>query len=198
MNYGLCFFAVDRSKMGKAILSQPACVSKLLSLLLDQRSVSCGRCTRHVLSLPSLSLPPLPPPTHTHTTHTVWFDEVLHKIWEWEKHEYNTVVIFEVLFTQTYTYAQIHMHTHTHTHTHTWTHAQTYSHSNIHTPTHIAHRLSPASLFLLWKVHWPGHSCRNHCGGDSEALGIVSLFPHHLGSRSPPVPLRRQLSLKEL
>lgn len=30
----LCKF---RSKMGKAILSQPACVSKLLSLLLDQR-----------------------------------------------------------------------------------------------------------------------------------------------------------------
>ena len=28
---------LSRSKMGKAILSQPACVSKLLSLLLDQR-----------------------------------------------------------------------------------------------------------------------------------------------------------------
>jgi hypothetical protein len=28
---------LSRSRMGKAILSQPACVSKLLSLLLDQR-----------------------------------------------------------------------------------------------------------------------------------------------------------------
>ncbi len=33
---------LSRSKMGKAILSQPECVSKLLSLLLDQRSVSFG------------------------------------------------------------------------------------------------------------------------------------------------------------
>lgn len=30
---------LSRSNMGKAILSQPACVSKLLSLLLDQRYV---------------------------------------------------------------------------------------------------------------------------------------------------------------
>ena len=38
---GSCMY---RSKMGKAILSQPACVSKLLSLLLDQRSVSTVQC----------------------------------------------------------------------------------------------------------------------------------------------------------
>lgn len=31
------FFPLSRSHIGKAILSQPACVSKLLSLLLDQR-----------------------------------------------------------------------------------------------------------------------------------------------------------------
>lgn len=32
-----CFVLYSRSHIGKAILSQPACVSKLLSLLLDQR-----------------------------------------------------------------------------------------------------------------------------------------------------------------
>lgn len=36
---GTFCFLHFRSKMGKAILSQPACVSKLLSLLLDQRWV---------------------------------------------------------------------------------------------------------------------------------------------------------------
>ena len=29
-------------------------------------------------------------------------------------------------------------------------------------------------------------------------LGIVSLFPHLLGSRSTPVPLRRQLGVKQV
>ena len=32
----------------------------------------------------------------------------------------------------------------------------------------------------------------------SVALGIVSLFPHLLGSRSLPVPLQRQLSVKQV
>ena len=35
------------------------------------------------------------------------------------------------------------------------------------------------------------NALRSHPGGDSVALGIVSLFPHLLGSRSSPVPLRR-------
>ena len=39
---------------------------------------------------------------------------------------------------------------------------------------------------------------QNHSGGDSVALGIVSLFPHLLGSLSPPVPLRRQLDVKQV
>ena len=34
---------------------------------------------------------------------------------------------------------------------------------------------------------------QNHCGGDSGALVTASLFPHLLGSRTPPGPLRRQL-----
>ena len=34
-------------------------------------------------------------------------------------------------------------------------------------------------------------------GGDSVALGIVSLFPHLRGSRSSPVPLRGQLGVKQ-
>lgn len=36
-NSSFFFFPTFRSHIGKAILSQPACVSKLLSLLLDQR-----------------------------------------------------------------------------------------------------------------------------------------------------------------
>ena len=41
-------------------------------------------------------------------------------------------------------------------------------------------------------------SCRSQSGvseGVYIALGIVSLFLHFLGSRSPPVPLRRQLGV---
>ena len=37
---------------------------------------------------------------------------------------------------------------------------------------------------------------QNHSVGDSAALGIASIFLHLLGSRSPPLPLRRQLGVK--
>ena len=35
----------------------------------------------------------------------------------------------------------------------------------------------------------------HHSGGDGVALGIDSLFPHLLGSRSPPAPLWGQLGV---
>ena len=38
---------------------------------------------------------------------------------------------------------------------------------------------------------------QNHSGGDSVVLGIVSVFPHLVGSRSPPIPLRRHLGIKQ-
>ena len=43
-------------------------------------------------------------------------------------------------------------------------------------------------------------SCGSHAGGDTDsvALGIVYLSPHLLVSRSPPVPLRRQLGVKQI
>lgn len=37
IDVSITLFVIPRSQIGKAILSQPACVSKLLSLLLDQR-----------------------------------------------------------------------------------------------------------------------------------------------------------------
>ena len=41
---------------------------------------------------------------------------------------------------------------------------------------------------------------QNHSGGDTDslALGIVSLYPHLLGSRSPPLLPRRQLGVKHV
>ena len=39
--------------------------------------------------------------------------------------------------------------------------------------------------------------CRSLSGGDCVAFGTVSLFPHLLGSRSPPEPLWRQLGIKK-
>ena len=38
----------------------------------------------------------------------------------------------------------------------------------------------------------------NHSDGESEALGIVSLFPQLDGSRSKPVPLQRQLGVEQV
>ena len=47
----------------------------------------------------------------------------------------------------------------------------------------------PSSLTVLMIM-------QSHCGGDSVAIGTASLFPHLLGSRSPPTPLQRQLGVK--
>ena len=38
---------------------------------------------------------------------------------------------------------------------------------------------------------------KNHSGGDSVAMGIVSLFPNLPESRSPPVPLRTQVGFQQ-
>ena len=38
----------------------------------------------------------------------------------------------------------------------------------------------------------------NRSGGDGVGLGTVYVFPHLLGSRSPPVPLRRQLGVRHV
>ena len=40
--------------------------------------------------------------------------------------------------------------------------------------------------------------CRSHSGGDCVVFGTVSLFPHLLGSRSLPLPLWGQLSVKQV
>ena len=52
---------LGRSQMGKAILSQPTCVSKLLLLLTDQRCVVCLSAPTSYLCLS---------PTHPHTLHS--------------------------------------------------------------------------------------------------------------------------------
>ena len=57
------------------------------------------------------------------------------------------------------------------------------------THTHTIHetliRLSPLPTLM-----------HNHSDGDSVVLGVVSHFPHLLGSQSPPGPLRRELGVK--
>ena len=47
------------------------------------------------------------------------------------------------------------------------------------------------ALMINEKFIWLSlfHMALNQFGGDSIALGIVSLSPHLLGSQSPPVPL---------
>ena len=45
----------------------------------------------------------------------------------------------------------------------------------------------------LETAHIAAHLTTSHSGGDSVAVGTVSLFPHLLGSRPPPVSPRRRL-----
>ena len=45
--------------------------------------------------------------------------------------------------------------------------------------------------------HTAPELCRR-CGGDSVTLGIVSLLQHTMRSRSPPVCLQRQFSVKHI
>ena len=61
------------------------------------------------------------------------------------------------------------------------------------------HVTLPFTVSEKWKhgSHCSPSWCRSHAGGDSVALGIVSLLPH-LGSLSRPVPSPRQLGVEQV